>query len=136
MQCLTLLFRIIKNAVRASGGALTKKHLTLVSEVAMEILDGSRKFEDKLGIAKTSTHTVRSFDNDVQNMVAVLLEEEVVTMKSDRKWIEWDFVDPRREGILKVENGWLQNYLQKKIAEETVESQKRTVDDVEEVQGL
>ena len=88
---------------------MTKAHLALVSKVAVKLLQAGNKCEQMLQIGKASSHTTPSSETDIQSMVKILLEGDVVD-KGDRLYQGGKFFDPRREGILKMENGWLRDF--------------------------
>ena len=104
-------FRVIKNTVRYSGANITKPHLGLGSKVAFELLEAGRACELTLGISKASSHSVRSADADLKAMLAILLENNIAVEEGSRDLAGKKFADPRREGIIKVEKGWLREFL-------------------------
>ena len=130
---LTPVIRVIKNAVRGSGANLTKSRLFLVSKVAKELLEGGRKLEQILRIDRKSSHTIRSAREDVEKMVNTLVNNGVIVDKERRLIEGWKFVDPRREGILKLEKGWLRDFLAKGGSCDAVEPIRRQIIDLEDV---
>ena len=112
---------------------MTKSQLGLVSEVALKILERGRQFEEALGLSKISSHSTRSSKEDIYKMVEKIMESEVPSRKKQRKFEGWDFVNPRREGILKVEKGWLKAFLARKSIEEEAVDVKKHISDLDDV---
>ena len=104
--------RLIKNAVRCSGSNLTKNHVALVSQVAF-VMDAVKKMDNVLGSSKMSSHTMRQCSDDLKKMCAVLIEKGLVEEREGRRMIKGEFKDPRRAGIMKIETGWLADFLKK-----------------------
>lgn len=104
---------MVKNAVRSSGPNLTKKRIALVSKIAFYLMNVSLLTEDLFGKKKSSQHTTRSMDSDVNTIVNVLLKNEFTVEKVNRQLEGGGFSDPRRDGLQKIADGWLKKFLLK-----------------------
>ena len=126
-------FRIIKNTVRYNGANVTKPHLGLVPKVAFELLEAGRACELTLDISKASSHSVRSADADLKAMLAILLENKIAAEGGSGDLAGKKFADPRREGIIKVEKGWLREFLIRKKPGELENGDEGHVQDLDDV---
>ena len=96
-----------------------------------------------LGLNRAASHTIRSSESDVRKMAQVLWDSEVAVDKEKRE-LESKFVDPRREGLLKLEDGRLRNFLTKNfLMDDKVDGKgdvhnerRRIVQDIDDVNLL
>lgn len=100
----------MKQALKSSGANCTPKHMEDISMCGLFLLDAAKRADQEFQIPyRSSHHTVRSAESDIQKMVSHLLEEKVTCERKDR--VDIKFEEPIQLGMQKVVNGWLQNYL-------------------------
>ena len=113
--------------------------MALVSKIAYHLLQGSKTCEKILGIYKTASHTSTSSREDITALTRILTENRVAEYRGKRKFGSKGFVDPRRRGIVKLENGWLRKFLDKTDfvcdteGDDISLPRKHMVDDIEDV---
>ena len=105
--------RVIKNSVRNAGANLTKEHVRLVSKVAFALVKASTAVDNVVRTAKASSHTIRSAEEDITAMVSILTKNRVCHNDGRRQFSKFSFVDPRRQSLKKIEEGWLRKFLAK-----------------------
>ena len=132
--CINLVFiRIIKTAVRNAGANLIKEHVRRVSEVAFLLAKASASVDQVFNTEKSSTHTIRSADEDICQMVEAICKSELFCEKANRGFSKFSFADPRRRGLQKIEAGWLSKFVAKSKDLITDDADRRHVelDDVD-----
>ncbi|XP_066272161.1 uncharacterized protein [Branchiostoma lanceolatum] len=111
--------KILKKALKSSGGRLTLRHAQEVS-LAVPLLDEARRFCDGVFRArKTVSHTSPSADADVQSMIQAISEEKVYSPTAGRRlFFGKDFKDVTQKGWKRVTaDKWLDNFLQKGVTD-------------------
>ena len=70
-------FRVMKQALRSSGGNITEQHIVDVSLSALFLMEAAKKADRAFGVTpQTSAHTIRNAENE---MVNHLLQKDVTT---------------------------------------------------------
>ena len=87
--------------------------MALVSRTAFALLEAARTADEALSSRKSSSHTERQVDADLDAMVAILMRNGIPVEKPKRRLQGGPFIDPCRQGLLKKEDGWLRKFLQK-----------------------
>ena len=66
-------------------------------------------------------------------MLAILLENKIAAEGGSRDLAGKKFADPRREGIIKVEKGWLKEFLIRKKPGELEDGDEGHVQDLDDI---
>ena len=93
---------------------MSKPHVSVLSKTAFILLEADKEFMAPL----SSTHTVRSYQEDLDKMIQVILDGDLVTEQPGRRIQGPTFVDPRRKGLVKIESGWIAKFLQEELLSE------------------
>ena len=113
--------RVLKQAMRASGGNLTDTHIEELSLCALFLMSAAKKVDQELGCHQSTAHTIRDANKDISKMMKVLLEKSVSSHISERN--SPTFEDPTEKGLKKLCNTkWVQETLARNPLEEDTES--------------
>lgn len=120
------MYRVLKQALRASGANVTVKHVEEISLGALFLLQAAKKTNQEFNVLHTTAHTTRDACGDIMKMSQDLLEKSVTTMTQGRQ--SSPFVDFTDKGWDKMSTGWLQDVL-KKSSEEHLHEEADNQDD-------
>ena len=82
---------------------------------------------------RSPSHTTRSGARDIEQMVQILLDNDIASEKEKRKMKE-STVDPRREGLQKIADGWLRRFLCKDdVSVEDCDDSRREISDISDL---
>lgn len=119
------IFRVLKQAMRASGGNLTDSHIEELSLCALFLMSAAKKVDYEFSCHQSSAHTVREASQDVNKMVTCLLEKSATSFVAGRH--SPTFVDPTEKGLKKLCNTeWVHETLARSVGEEDVEEEHIT----------
>ena len=104
--------RVLKEALKASGGNLTEHHTEDVSMCALLLMEAAKKTDHEFGCSRSSAHTTTDADSDINRMMVRLMEAKVAQEVSNRS--SPPFEDPTEKGLDKMFNtSWIQDTLSK-----------------------
>ena len=75
--------KVLKQAMRASGGNLTETHIEELSLCALFLMSAAKKVDQELGCHQSTAHTIRDANKDISKMMKVLLEKSVSSHVSE-----------------------------------------------------
>ena len=125
-------FRISKSAtVRAGGGNLTNSHVEDLSLCALFLMSAAKKTDQEFCCHRTTAHSVRDANRDIDKIVHVLHEKNVTSLLEGRN--SPLFEDPTEKGLKKLCNTkWVQETLARNPVDEDFESlQEEHVADID-----
>ena len=104
--------RVLKEALKASGGNLTEHHTEDVSMCALLLMDAAKKTDREFGCSQSSSHMTTDAESDINKLMVRLMEAEVTQELSDRT--SPAFEDPTEKGLNKMFNtSWIQDTMSK-----------------------
>ena len=106
--------------------------MAVLSKTAFILLEAARSADKEFMAPRSSTHTLRSYQEDLDKMIQVILDGDLVTEQPGRKIQGPTFVDPRRKGLVKNESGWIAKFLQEELLSEEHHEDLQNVRDIEE----
>jgi len=122
--------RVLKQALRSSGGNATEKHIEEVSLCNLFLMEAAKKADQEFGVAPTSSrHTVRDASADIRKMAVHLLEYHVTTQKPGRN--SPPFNDSTNDGFKKMSLTWLKHILTQAEGNEDDTEQQSTQKEVD-----
>ena len=95
-----------------------------MSKIAFLLSEAAAKTDSALSGMKSSKHTIRSAEKDIQVMVKTLVSHGIPRRTAGRSSNFSNFSDPGLKGIMKMEAGWIRKYLARKescLSEEDVD---------------
>ena len=110
------IYRVFKETIRSGGAKLTPKHIKDVSMCVLFLMEAAQKTDKTFGLSPQSTsHTVYSPHEDIDNMMKHLSEAKVTTVVEGRSTpsltLQWNMVGrncPQQAGSLTLCRGiWL-----------------------------
>ena len=117
-------YRVLKQAMRASGGNLTDSHIEELSLCALFLMSAAKKVDKEFSCHQSSAHTVREANKDIDNH---LLEKGATSFLTDRT--DPIFEDPTEKGLKRLCNTeWVHEILARGTNEEEVEEEERNTD--------
>ena len=121
------MYRVLKQAMRASGGNLTDSHIEELSLCALFLMSAAKKVDKEFSCHQSSVHTVREAKKDIDNMAQQLLEKSATSFLTGRTGPI--FEDPTEKGLKKLCNTeWVHEILAKSTSDEEVEEEERYTD--------
>ena len=121
-HCSPLMYRVIKQALKASGVNCTQAHMVDVSLCALFLLKVSRQVDEQLHTPyRSSHHTILDAKSDVKKMALHMLDSNVVVEVEARNSPSFD--DPVHHGMEKIKNGWLSDFINKSLTSVEVDSE-------------
>ena len=66
--------RVLKEALKASGGNLTEHHTEDVSMCTLLLMEAAKKTDHEFGCSRSSAHTMTDADSDIKKMMVHLME--------------------------------------------------------------
>ena len=103
-------YRVLKQALRASGANATKKHIEEVSLCSLFLMEAAKKADQEFGITpRSSKHTTRDASADIRKITAHLLEHKVTVPQESRTTPT--FRDVTEDGFGKMSQSWLKQVL-------------------------
>ena len=125
------LCRVLKQALRTSGGNATDKHIKEVSLCSLFLMEAAKKADQEFGITPRSTrHTTRDASADIHKITDHLLENKVTAPQAGRTTPT--FRDVTEDGFKKMSQAWLKQVL---VRAPDVESVRSTDTEQEPMQG-
>ena len=122
-------YRVLKEALKASGGNLTERHTEDVSMCTLLLMEAAKKTDREFGCSRSSAHTTTDAESDVNKLMVRLKEAEVAWELSNRT--SPAFEDPTEKGLDKMFNSsWIQDTMSKTAVVEDdleVDEQDRVV---------
>ena len=85
--------RVLKQAMRESGGNLTDTHIEELSLCAVFLMSATKKVDQELGCHQSTAHTIRDTNKDISKMI---LEKSVSSLACERN--SPTFEDPTEKG--------------------------------------
>ena len=117
-------YRVIKQALRASGANATPKHIEEVSLSAFFLMEAAKKADNQFGVTPQATaHTVRDANKDIAKMASYLTDKEVTVKKTERT--SPSFVDPIETGMKKLTTSWLEGVLSNTLPDDDQQRELR-----------
>ena len=108
--------------LKGSGPNLTETHMETISLCGMFLLQVAKKVDMQLGVpVRSSNHTARDAQWDIQAMACHLMEERITIINMDRR--SDDFEEP----FVKTGAGYIDNFLHKTYMEESEISEENSV---------
>lgn len=86
--------------MRAGGGNITRTHAEEISLCALFLMDASKKVDRDFSVHRSTAHTVRDAQKDIQRLTGTLLRSEVTSEISSRNLPP--FTDPTMIGHKKI----------------------------------
>lgn len=106
------MYRVLKEALKASGGNLTEHHTEDVSMCALLLMEAAKKTDREFGCSRSSAHTTTDAESDINKLMVRLMEAEVTQELSNRT--SPAFEDPTEKGLDKMYNtSWIQDTMSK-----------------------
>ena len=117
--------------MRAGGGNLTNSHIEDLSLCALFLMSAAKKTDQEFRSHRTTAHSVRDANKDIDKMVHVLNEKKVTSLLEGRN--SPPFEDPTEKGLKKLCNTkWVQETLERNPLDEDIESvQEEHVADID-----
>ncbi len=107
--------RVLKQAMRASGGNPTLLHSQQLSLCVLFLMSAVKKVDQELGCHQSSACTSRDANNDISKMTKVLIEKSLLVPERNSPTFE----DPTENGLKKLCNTkWVQETLARYPLEE------------------
>jgi hypothetical protein len=104
--------RVLKEALKASGGNLTEHHTEDVSMCALLLMEAAKKTDREFGCYQSSAHTTTDAESDIKKLMVRLMEAEVTQELSNRT--SPAFEDPTEKGLDKMyTTSWIQDTMSK-----------------------
>ena len=117
-------YRVIKQALRASGANATPKHIKEVSLSAFFLMEAAKKADNQFGVTPQATaHTVRDANKDIAKMASYLTDKEVTVIKPERT--SPSFVDPIETGMKRLTTSWLEGVLSNTLPDDDLQRESR-----------
>ena len=103
--------------MRAGGGNITRTHTEEISLCALFLMDASKKVDRDFNLHRSTAHTVRDAQKDIQRLTGTLLRSEVTSEISSRN--SPPFTDPTMIGHKKIgTTTWVKDTLAKNSSED------------------
>lgn len=107
--------------MRAGGGNLTNSHIEDLSLSALFLMSAAKKTDQEFCSHRTTAHSTRDANRDIDKMVNVLHEKKVTSLLKGRN--SPPFVDPTENGLKKLCNTkWVHETLARNPIDEDFES--------------
>ena len=114
------IYRVFKETIRSGGAKLTPKHIKDVSMCVLFLMEAAQKTDKTFGLSPQSTsHTVYSPHEDIDNMMKHLSEAKVTTIVEGRSTPSLTFVNTMEHGWKKLSTtSWLTDTLQRNVVDD------------------
>ncbi len=119
-------YRVLKQALRASGANVTSNHVEELSLGTMFLLEAAKKADKQFHVTHTSAHSTRDAHNGIYKIAKHLTDKAVTVVTPERQAPA--FVDLTDKGWKKIGSGWLECVLQKTLEEDLPEESDKGED--------